>query len=111
MVEVFGDRQQDLLKLLLKKRQGLKIEQISEELGITRPATRAHLVALERLGYVERGELVASGGRPSQSYRLSQKGYDLFPKQYSWFSEILLESLNQKMGSAGLKELMVKLGE
>src|SRR5438874_1042355 len=77
MVEVFGDRQQDLLKLLLKKRQGLKIEQISEELGITRPATRAHLVALERLGYVERGELVASGGRPSQSYRLSQKGYDL----------------------------------
>src|SRR5438874_6062028 len=38
---------------------------------------RSHLVALERLGYVERGELVASGGRPSQSYRLSQKGYDL----------------------------------
>ena len=110
-MDAFGDRQQALLKLLLKKKQGLGIDEISAELGISRPATRQHLTSLERLGYIERGELLATGGRPGQTYRLSAKGYDLFPKQYSWFSEVLLETLKTQMGDKGLEELMNRLGE
>jgi predicted ArsR family transcriptional regulator len=110
MMDAFGDRQQDLLKLLLKKKYGLTIEEISEELGITRPAIRQHLVALERQGFVERGSLLLTGGRPGQTYKLTDKGYNLFPKQYSWFSEVLLESLKTQLGSEGLSEMMKKLG-
>lgn len=110
-MDVFGNRQQDLLKLLLKKKQGLTIDEISDSLSITRPATRQHLIALERLGYVERGELLETGGRPGQTYRLSTKGYDLFPKQYSWFSEVLLDAMKSQMGPEGLRTLMTRLGE
>lgn len=110
-MENFGDRQQNLLKLLLKKKPGMSIEEISAGLGITRPATRQHLSSLERRGYVERGDLLASGGRPGQSYRLSKNGYDLFPKQYSWFSEVLVESLKSNMGSSGVNELMSRMGQ
>lgn len=111
MMEALGDRQQALLKLLLKKKKGVGIDEIANELKITRPAVRQHLIALERHGYVEQGELVATGGRPGQTYRLTQKGYDLFPKQYSWFSEVLLENLHSQLGGRGLGELMSKLGE
>jgi predicted ArsR family transcriptional regulator len=111
MIDVFGDRQQELLKLLFKRRQGLTIDEISTSLGVTRPAVRQHLVALEHQGYVERGERLQTGGRPGQAYRLSVKGNDLFPKQYSWFSEVLLEAMKNQLGEPGLKQLMAKLGD
>lgn len=110
-MEVFGERQQDLLKLLLKKKQGLGAEEIATGLGISRPAARQHLMALDRLGYVARAELITSGGRPTQTYRLTQMGYDLFPKQYSWFSEVLLEKLKTQLGSTGLRDLMATIGK
>jgi DeoR family transcriptional regulator, suf operon transcriptional repressor len=111
MMDAFGERQQALMKLLLRKKQGIGIDEIASELGITRPAIRQHLVALERLGYVEPGELLATGGRPGQTYRLSQKGHDLFPKQYSWFSEVLLEDLHAKLGPVELGRMMERLGK
>lgn len=110
MMENFGGRQQEILKILLKKRKGMTLEEISSGLGITRPAARQHLTALERQGHIERGELLATGGRPGQTYRLSPKGYELFPKQYSWFSGIVLESLSAQLGSRGLTEFMDRLG-
>lgn len=110
MMEAFGDRQQELLKFLLKKKKGVTIDEIAAEIHITRPAVRQHLVALERLGYVEQGELLVTGGRPGLTYRLSKKGYDLFPKQYSWFSEVLLENLHSNLGNDGLGKLMAQLG-
>jgi DeoR family transcriptional regulator, suf operon transcriptional repressor len=110
MIDAFGDRQQDLLKLLLKKKTGMSIDEIATELRITRPAVRQHLVTLERAAYVEQGKLLSTGGRPGQTYRLTEKGYDLFPKQYSWFSEVLLENLHAQLGDRGLGELMERLG-
>jgi DeoR family transcriptional regulator, suf operon transcriptional repressor len=111
VIEAFGDRQRDLLKFLLKRKAGVSIDDIATELGITRPAVRQHLVSLERAGYVEQGKLLVTGGRPGQTYRLTEKGYDLFPKQYSWFSEVLLENLHAQLGEKGLGELMEQLGK
>lgn len=111
MMEVFNERQQDLLKLLLKKKQGLGTEEIAAGIEVSRPAARQHLTALERRGYVERAQLLMTGGRPIQTYRLTKSGVDLFPKQYSWFSEVLLEKLKGQMGSKGLRSLMSALGK
>lgn len=110
MLDGFGERQQALMKLLLKTKQGLTIDEISESLQITRTAVRQHLSALERMGYLEPGELVSTRGRPSQVYRLTSKGHDLFPKQYSWFSEVLIQAIEKEKGSEGLKEFMDQLG-
>ncbi len=52
-----------------------------------------------------------TGGRPGQSYRLTAWGIDLFSKQYSWLSEILLTTLNGQLGSEGLQDLMSLLGD
>jgi DeoR family transcriptional regulator, suf operon transcriptional repressor len=111
MLDAFGERQQELLKLLLKRKQGLTIDEVAGSLRITRPAARQHLIALDHQGYVERGELLNTGGRPGQTYKLSAKGYGLFPKQYSWFSEVLLESLEKELGEKGLHDLMKRLGQ
>jgi DeoR family suf operon transcriptional repressor len=111
MMESFRGRQKDLLTLLLKKEQGLAVEDLSSGLGISRPAARQRVTSLIRLGYVERGDLVNSGGRPTQTYRLTPKGYQLFPKQYTWFSEVLLENLKLQLGSSGLRNLMSTMGK
>lgn len=110
MVETFTEHQRNILKLLLKRKQGLSADEISASVGISRPSARHHLVALERNGYIERAELAATGGRPVQPYRLTRQGYELFPKQYYWFSEVLLEKLKAQLGSEGVRDLMEALG-
>jgi predicted ArsR family transcriptional regulator len=104
MAASLGDRQWDLLKRLARVREGLSIDALSEALGISRPAVRQHLSALERDGYVERGDYRATGGRPVQAYRLTDAGREQFPRQYSWFSSLLLESIHRDKGSEGLSD-------
>ena len=106
----FGHRQRELLEKLLFKKNGLTIDDLAKELGITRNAVQQHTLALEKGGYIEKGELTATGGRPSQVYVLSKKGIDLFPKQYSWFSELLLNSIKSQVGSEGLQAKMHEIG-
>jgi DeoR family transcriptional regulator, suf operon transcriptional repressor len=106
----FGERQQALLGLLLKVKQGLTIDQLALHLKITRTAVWQHIAALEKPGYLEKGEIFSTGGRPGQAYRLTQKGYNLFPKQYSWFSEVLLEAVRKEKGPKALGTLLAQLG-
>lgn len=111
MQSSLGERQQELLQLLLKNRDGLTIDELSTALAITRTATQQHLAILSRLQFVEEGSLLSTGGRPRRSYRLSPQGYEWFPKQYSWFSEVLLQNLQEKVGPESLKEMLAKMGE
>jgi len=106
----FGQRQQELLKALMFKKNGLTIDAMAQELGITRTAVQQHLSALENGGYIEKGSLVHTGGRPSQVYVLTKEGVDLFPKQYSWFSELLLHSLKAEFGNEALEARLVAIG-
>lgn len=106
----FGPRQQQLLKNLLEHKSGRTVEELSKLLGITRTAVNQHLLALERGGYVIKDKLTKTGGRPGYTYVLTQQGYDLFPKQYAWFSRLLLESLKEELGKEGLERYLRKLG-
>jgi DeoR family suf operon transcriptional repressor len=106
----FGQRQRELLEKLLFNKNGLKIDDLARELGISRNAVQQHTIALEKGGYLEKGALTETRGRPSQVYVLSKKGIDLFPKQYSWFSELLLNSLKSELGNKGLEAKMHKIG-
>lgn len=104
MAPNLGDRQWDLVKRLARVREGMSIDALADALGITRPAVRQHLSVLERDGFVERGDYRATGGRPVQVYRLSDAGRELFPRQYSWFSGLLLEAIQRDKGSEGLTD-------
>lgn len=107
----FGQRQRDLMEKLLLKKSGLTIDDLAKELGISRNAVQQHTLALEKGGYLEKGALTETGGRPGRVYVLSKKGIDLFPKQYSWFSELLLNSFKDELGKEGLETKMREIGK
>jgi len=110
MLDMLGSRQQDLLTLLLETKSGLTVDELAAGLAITRNAVRQHLAALENSGVVAASETRPSGGRPQQLYILSDKGFELFPRQYTLLAKLLVEAVVQDGGSAGLAKRMKTMG-
>lgn len=110
MLAMLGNRQQDLLKLLLKSKGGLTVVELAAQLNITRNAVRQHVVALENEGLLTHGESRPSGGRPEQLYVLTEAGKELFPRHYSWFAQLVVESLKQESGAAALRARLKEMG-
>lgn len=110
MLELLGRRQMDLLKLLLRHKNGLTVDQLGTQLKVTRNAIRQHLAALTGEGLVQTGESKATGGRPTQLYVLSEKGRELFPRQYSWLAQLMLDSVKQDTGDDGLRKRLTAMG-
>src|ERR1051326_8776115 len=108
--ETGGSTQKSLLTALLRNRAGLTVEALAQSLDISRNAVRQHLTSLERDGLVARGKTQSSGGRPEQLYILTNEGNERFPRQYSWFSQLLLELRQAETGSATLDEKLAELG-
>jgi len=111
MLETIGERQRDLLTLLLNEKAGLTVEGLSARLQISRNAVRQHLTALERDRLVERGDTKPSGGRPEQLYRLTDTGAELFPRRYSWFAELLIARMAAETGSEGVRAKLAAMGQ
>jgi predicted ArsR family transcriptional regulator len=110
MIEILGKRQKELLRLLLKNKAGMTVDKLSGQLAITRNAVRQHLAALENEHLVARGTTQPSGGRPEQLYFLTEKGNELFPRQYSWFAQLLVDAIQQESGAEGLTKRLTTLG-
>ena len=110
MLEILGLRQQELLNQLLKNKSGLTVDELSKRLMITRNAVRQHLAALENEGLVAPGASRPSGGRPEQLYVLTEAGRELFPRHYSWFAQLIVESIKRESGAEGLRERMGAMG-
>ena len=110
MLSVLGVRQQDLLNLLLKKKSGLTVDELSKQLEITRNAVRQHLSALESDGLITQGVTRPSGGRPEQLYVLTEAGKELFPRHYAWFAQLIFESIKRESGVEELRERMKVMG-
>lgn len=110
MLEILGDRQKQLLKLLLKTKSGLTVDELSKGLKITRNAVRQHLAALESDGLIALGSTRPSGGRPQQLYALTEKGKEVFPRHYSWFAQLVIEAIKREHGADGLRERLGEIG-
>lgn len=110
MADVISSRQHQILNLLLKNKAGLSIDDIATALSISRNAVQQHFSKLERDGYVEMGRLNKTAGRPVRTFVLSEAGLNSFPKQYAWFSELILGNLKEDMGSDAFKQYLHKLG-
>lgn len=110
MADGISSRQQQILNLLLENKAGLCIDEIAAALGISRNAVQQHLSKLERDGYVEQGSLNKTAGRPVRAFVLTEAGFNSFPKQYAWFSELILANLKEKMGSEAFEQYLHQLG-
>jgi DeoR family transcriptional regulator, suf operon transcriptional repressor len=111
MSDHLGSRQRQILELLLINKEGLYIDEIAKQLVISRTAVQQHIVTLEADGYLQMGELNKTAGRPVRRYVLTEAGINSFPKQYAWFSELMLMELKNEIGSEAFLRYMKKLGE
>lgn len=109
-IDAFGERQRQLLTALLEQKAGRSADELAESLGISRSAVHQHLGALEREGYLEKLMRPSYGGRPGFAWRLTRKGVHLFPKQYAFFSELMIRGLKRSLGSDGLVRVLEELG-
>lgn len=107
----FEPQQEALLRLLLKNKSGLTSVEIVENLGLGENEVNEHLSVLEDGDYISKSKISGPEDLPEQVFSLTQAGIDLFPKQYPWFSELLLENLKDQLGSEGLENLLDKLGK
>jgi predicted ArsR family transcriptional regulator len=95
-----------LLELLLRRKSGLSIDELGAELSISRNAVRQHLASLESEDLVAAGNVRRSVGRPAQLYTITPLGAEQFPKQYSLLAGLLLSTLRDLHGTAGVTALL-----
>ena len=110
MLQNISLRQHHILQLLLENRAGLSIDALAKVMDISRAAVQQHLVGLEGDGYIKKNALNKTAGRPVVIYGITDKGINYFPKQYAWFSDLILSELRQEMGVEGFKDYMRRLG-
>jgi DeoR family suf operon transcriptional repressor len=110
MIELLGKTQQQLLRELHLNKKGLTVFELCELLGITRSAVKQHLISLESNKLIQLGSLNQTAGRPTQSYVLTTQGMECFPRKYSWFAEILLDSIRAEKDEKGLRLFLEKIG-
>lgn len=103
--------QRKILDYLLEHPTGATLDELSSHLEITKTAVKDHIIKIENLGYLSFADSKGSIGRPRRRYLLSQEGHDVFPKQYSWLSNVLLELLAQDLGKESVVQLMRNLAD
>jgi DeoR family transcriptional regulator, suf operon transcriptional repressor len=102
--------QQEILNQLLEHRSGATLEELTKAVGLSRTAVNQQLFSLEKDGFVCKSTPRKTAGRPRHVYVLTDAGANLFPKQYSWFSRMLVETLRQQVGAGQVSQYMYDLG-
>jgi predicted ArsR family transcriptional regulator len=102
--------QQAVLDQLLEHKAGATLDELVALVGLSRTAINQHLIALERDGYIRKATPRKSGGRPQHVYVLTEEGTNRFPKQYSWFSKLLIQMLRDRLGEEEAGRYMYDLG-
>ena len=110
MLQGMGRTQQDLLNALLHQPAGMSIDDLANQLAVTRTAVRQHLSALERDGLIVRGNTRPTGRRPEQLYLLSSAGKELFPRQYQLLGDLLIGEVAELLGPDQLTQMLRGLG-
>lgn len=110
MAEIAGTSQQAILDQLMEHKSGVTLDELVAAVGLSRTAVNQHLMALEREGSVRRAAPRRTGGRPLHVYVLTEQGTNRFPKQYSWFSKLLIQTLREQIGEERVSQYMYDLG-
>jgi predicted ArsR family transcriptional regulator len=107
----FHENQQKILEYLLDHPQGGTLEELSAHLGITKTATKEHVIKLETAGYLTFKDIRGAVGRPRRSYLITPEGQETFPRKYSWLSNALLELLADDLGEDAVQKIMSNLAK
>lgn len=90
------------------KRHGTRTAQaLAQEMGVSAPAARKHLLDLQQAGLVEaRTERPGGRGRPQHVFALSEQGESTFPKSYAALCSDVLGHVQRLFGEGALLQVM-----
>lgn len=92
---------------LLKVNKQLTVSEMANRLNITEMAVRRHLNTLERDNIIETSLVRQAMGRPTNVYYLTNRGQEMFPRNYATLTVDLLRDIEELNG----KEMVVQLFE
>jgi len=98
----------DRILQLLKKEVSLTVNELTDHLDITHMAVRKHLISLEKDGLIKTKEVKQPMGRPLQTYSLSDKAEEYFPKNYEGISLEFLHDIKEIHGEEVVQQLFKK---
>jgi predicted ArsR family transcriptional regulator len=78
---------------ILRRRDGVSVDQFARELGLAGATVRRHLDVLLRDGFVSVSQVRGGAGRPRYSFSLTEAGADAFPHHYVRLTQRLLEEI------------------
>lgn len=104
-----GQTKEKILEMLLggPKTAG----EIAEKLQIQKSAVRIHLESLKILGAVGSQFKIEKMGRPKKVYELTERGRELFPRQYDLFLNLVLDKIADKKGEIEAREIVESIAE
>jgi predicted ArsR family transcriptional regulator len=84
------------------------LRELAERLGTTTEAVRLQIRQLEGAGLVEPLERAGEPGpgRPAYRYGLTRAGEHLFPKRYGDLATMLLDTVDRRLGSEAVLEVL-----
>src|SRR4051794_2333655 len=97
--------------VLLLRRSAKTVNQLSEVLGLTDNAVRAHLLSLERDHLVESAGTVKGFRKPHTIYRLTEEGRDHFPRAYGTLFNRFVAVLKAHLSPGALVADLRRTGE
>ena len=100
----FKGLRRDLL-VALRKEQPLSAAELGTRFGLTANALRRHLKVLEDAGLVRFLREVRGVGGPVYAYSLTEKGEQLFPREYAGALADALEVVRAEQGTEGVVRL------
>lgn len=86
------------------------VNELSEELGLTDNAVRAHLLSLERDGLIKQSGIQRGTRKPHFAYGLTDEGEQLFPKAYDALLNQLIAVLKGRLTPLALEEVLREVG-
>lgn len=85
--------------------------EVAAKLQIQKSAARVHLESLQSLHAVKSKFKIEKMGRPKKVYELTEKGRELFPRQYDLFLNLVLNKIAGKKGEAEAREILDSIAE
>jgi DeoR family suf operon transcriptional repressor len=107
--DYLGNSKTTILSSLLYEDKTL--EQLSDIMKVNKNAVKEHLSYLENHNLTSSYFVRAKTGRPKKYYKLTEKGMQIFPKQYINFSSMLLKEVEKEIGTVRLNGILMRIAE
>ena len=97
--------------LTLLRERDQTVEELASELKLTDNAVRAHLVSVERDGFVVAAGTRAGSRRPHLLYTVTPAVEHLFPKSYGRLLDLVLRAVSRRLARPELRNAMREVGK